>query len=177
MRCLADARVMGHERVGDDEFALRLVHPSQWHWRKDRPQSAAFVTANVSAWMRGRLPGNSDCLLHIPPFEKHGRVALRAGDLRQLRRKNGVNCGIDVAVVPEDATQPFEHLREAHAELLYRSKQAVAKVIVNYVEENRDWAIERRPDLDPGQPSHLDSKPAGEAPAGEPSVPPNRYLA
>ncbi len=115
--------------VEDSEHALRSVAPvpEQWHVRQNRPTSAVFKDGEgASVWIRERLPGDPDRLLHRPPKHRHGRIALPVSALRTMRRADGTSFGIDVLADPDGAAP---------------------RAVIEYVLLHRDETIERMPQL------------------------------
>ncbi len=131
------------------EHTLRWVAPvrDQWDPHEHRPTSAVFRDRHgASVWIRERLLGDPDVLLHRSPKERHGRIALPVGALRALRRKDGTSFDLDVVLDPDGTVESFLDLQEAHA-VITGLRGAASAAVIEYVVLHRGTAIEREPQL------------------------------
>ena len=133
--------------VGDEERALRWIAPVPEQWRGDPPgpTSAVLRQRERSVWIRERLPGDPDTVLHRPPRERHGRIGFDVGMARSILRPDGTPH-FDVELDPAGALSPWDDLADAHANLTgSRSHGALRRLLQAALEDPRN--VERAPVL------------------------------
>lgn len=137
------------DAVGDDERALRWIAPvaAQWQGDPPRPTTAVFRQKERSVWIRERLPGDPDDLLHRPPRHSHGPIGLGVGAVRAILKPDG-SRHFDVEIDTAGALPPWDHLSEAHANLTGSASHGALKRLLQAVMEDADRNIERRPVLE-----------------------------
>ena len=137
------------DAVGDDERALRWIAPvaDQWQGDPPRPTTAVFRQKVRSVWIKERLPGDPDSLLHQHPMHRHGRIGLDVGAVRAILKTDG-SRHFDVEIDAAGALPPWEHLSEAHANLTGSASYGALKMLLRAVMEGADRNIERRPVLE-----------------------------
>lgn len=134
--------------VGDEERALRWIAPvpEQWHGDPPRPTTAVLRQRERSVWIRDRLPGDPEALLHVPPRERHGRIGLDVGAVRSILRPDGTPH-FDVELDPTGALPPWDDLADAHANLTGSRSHGPLRRLLQVVLDDPDRNIERAPVL------------------------------
>lgn len=117
---------MAGEAPRDEECALRLItHPDQF--KDNQIISAVFKTrkpdapnyANVSLYVRERLPNRSWDCLHVQRLQNSGRVAIGVVHLRgtEYVSPTGPVRPFDAVMTPDQCVEPHLDFAAAHATL------------------------------------------------------------
>lgn len=125
------------ESIGDEEHALRLLHPDWINGQTGKITSQAFSGGRPSLFIKERLPdGDGECL-HIDRFTDWGRACLSVKWIRAVRSQNKFS----LKFTPADP--PLQSFSAAHTELHGpRSKGARRALAKSF---NDHGEIERRP--------------------------------
>lgn len=122
---------MQQGRPADNESAYRLLHKS--FMQGEHITSAAFKGA-TSVWIKERLPNQDGTILERGSFTSWGRARLsleliRATDSPSQDGKTRVNCGFDVELTPDGASEEFRDIKDAHGDLTGRLRGAAASAL------------------------------------------------
>lgn len=140
--------------VGPDESAHRWIPPieSQWDESAGLPKATVFrypVGVSCSVWLVGRLLGDPDVLLHPPAKERHGRLQLAVGEVREHERAPAERWGFEIELDPDGTTEEYSHLESAHGVLSPASprqfSRAEAAALIQIVQRNLPGSVPRRP--------------------------------
>lgn len=106
-----------------------------------------FRQKERSVWIKERLPGDPDDLLHRTPRHRHGRIGIDVGAVRAILKPDG-SSHFDVEIDTAGARPPWEHLSEAHANLTGGASYGALKMLLRAVMKDADRNIERQPVLE-----------------------------
>lgn len=145
------------EAPADSETALRWIpaDKNQWDDTKRTTTYAVFRLPRglCSLWIEERLPGAPDDVLHKPPRERRGRIALNVGQIRsQVITTSGTPRHLTIAMSPTEVPADLLEAKDAHANASGYTggplTRAEAGALQRLVDANLPQSIQRAPVLD-----------------------------